>query len=217
MATKKPLHVLRTTRKLYKFSQQKLATLVGCSLSTVKFVETGRLRPSADLAHRVYLQTGLDPQQLLGNFSPDKPRDPCGVLLTTETIKLRQDAELSNEQAREQVDSSLQLYAAVLQVLLDVSVRKRKLWALRPALQTALDKLVTDFDLAKDFRRTLSTRYGVRDPWTVDGYSPTNSLYMLVNGPLSEMKRTEASAKRNEFYGEIPKLPARKTITSSAA
>jgi transcriptional regulator with XRE-family HTH domain len=213
MATKKLPHVLRTTRKLYRFSQQKLATLVGCSLSTVKFVESGRLRPSADLAHRIYLQTGLDPQQLLGNFSPDKPRDPCGVLLTKETVALRQDpSHQPDEQIREQVDGSLRLYGVVLETLLDASVRQRKLWALRPALQTAIDKLITDFDLGKDFRRTLFDRYGVRDPWTVDGYKLLNSLYMRV-----ETKRVEASVKREEFYGGIQKLPTRKTIASDAA
>jgi transcriptional regulator with XRE-family HTH domain len=158
-------HVLRTTRKLYKYSQEKLAKLVGCSLSTVKFVETGRLRPSANLAHRIYLQTGLDPAQLIANSSPDNPRDPVGQPLSKETIELMQEAHLTDEQIHEQVDSSLQLYVAVLQVLLDVSTRKRKLWALRPALQTAIDKLVQDFDLEKDFRRIILARHGLRDPW----------------------------------------------------
>jgi transcriptional regulator with XRE-family HTH domain len=217
MAPKASTHVLRTTRKLYGFSQQKLANLVGCSLSTVKFIETLRLRPSADLAHRVYLETGLDPQQLIGNFSPGNPRDPTGQPLTTETINLRQGSRLSDEQAREHVDSSLALYSAVLEALLDAAVRQKKLWALRPAFQAVVDKLLKDFDLEKDFRRILLDRYGVRDPWSTEGYAVAKSLYMIVNAPLFENPRKAAELKRNEFYGNIQKLPVRKPSGRTAA
>jgi len=191
------------TRKLYKFSQEKLASLVGCSLSTIKSVERGKLRPSADLTHRIYMQTGLDPAQLLGNFSPDKPRDPCGVLLTKEMLALRKASgrlpdqqTRPDEQDREQVDGSLALYGVVLETLLDASVRPRKLWALRPALQKAIDKLINDFDLGKDFRHILFDRYGVRNPWSAD-------MHIRVNGPLRGKQRAAADAKRNEFYGAI--------------
>jgi transcriptional regulator with XRE-family HTH domain len=220
MTAKTPrAHVLRTIRKLYGYSQQKLATLVGCSLSTVKFVETGRLRPSADLADRIRVVTGLDPQQLIGNFSPNEPRDPCNVRLTEETIKLRQEGggAPDDEQTREQVDGSSRLYAVVIETLLDTSVRKGKLWALRLAYQTAMTKLIDDFDLAKDFRRVLLARYGTRDPWFTGGYNIEKDLYTIVNAPLFETRRKAAQLQRDEFYSDIQKLPMRKPSGKSAA
>jgi hypothetical protein len=163
------------------------------------------------LAHRIYLQTGLSPHQLIGNFSPEQPRDPCNVPLTKETIRLRQEGQLADDQTRDQVDESSRLYGAVIETLLDASVGKRKLWALRPALETAINKLINDFDLGKDFRRLLLSRYGVRDPWSAGGLEIAKSLYVIVNGPLFETQRKAADLKRDEFYGSIQQLPVRKT------
>lgn len=203
---------------MYGYSQQKLATLIGCSLATVKFIETGRLRPSVQLAHRIYLQTGLNPQQLLGNFSPDRPRGPDGPLLTKETITLRQQSRLPDDQTRGQVDGSLRLYRVVLETLLDASVRQRKLWALRAAYEAAIDKLIKDFDLGKDFRRILFARYGVRDPWgSAGGLDIRKILYVTVNSPLFEKQQKAAGLQRDEFYDDIQKLPVRKTIPPTAA
>jgi transcriptional regulator with XRE-family HTH domain len=203
------VHVLRTLRKRYGYSQQKLATVVGCSLATVKFIETGRLRPSADLADRVRLATGLDPQQLIGNFSPAEPRDPCGVSLTHEAIKLRQAAQPSrDDQTRKQVDGILRLHAVVEEILLDASVVKGKLWAVRAAYQTYVNKLINDFGLGKDFRRMLAARYGVRDPWS------DARLYMIANGDMFETQRKAASAKRAEFYDD---MQTRKNTDKSVA
>jgi transcriptional regulator with XRE-family HTH domain len=211
---------LRTIRKLYGYSQQKLATVVGCSLATVKFIETRRLKPSAELADRVRLATGLDPLQLIGNFSPDKPRDPTGQPLTKETIKLRQDAQrINDDQTRDQVDGILQLNATVEEALFDASVLKGKLWALRAAYKTAMSKLISDFDLAKDFRRILSARYGVRDPWSANGYKIEKSLQAIINTPLPqfEARRKAAQLNRDEFYGGMRKLPMGKNTDRSAA
>lgn len=212
-----PAHVLRTVRKRYGYSQQKLATLVGCSLATVKFIETGRLRPSAALADRIRVATGLDPQQLIGNFSPENPRSPTGHSLTKETISLMQEGRLSDDQTREVVDGSARLYEVVLEALLDASVRQRKLWAVRLAYETAINKLISDFDLGKDFRRLLMDRYGVRNPWSAGGLDVAKDLYMIVNAPLFETKQQAAGLKRDEFYGVIEQLPVRKTSKRTAA
>jgi DNA-binding XRE family transcriptional regulator len=174
MATRtSPTHVLRTTRKRYGYSQQKLATLIGCSLAAIKAIETGKLRPSPDLAHRVYMMTGLDPQQLIKNIAPKDPRDPFNVPLTEEMIKLRRrdphvlrrrDPHDPDPRFRSQIEGNIRLYTAVLGVLLDVS--DHKLWALRPALESAINKLIRDFGLEREFRRALRARYGVKGPWT---------------------------------------------------
>jgi hypothetical protein len=97
-------------------------------------------------------------------------------------------------QTQEKVDENLRHYAAVLETLLDASTRQGKLWALRPAYQNAINKLIKDFDLEKDFRRLLNVRLGVKDPWS------KGSLYTIVNGALYEERRKQAKDKRQEFY-----------------
>jgi transcriptional regulator with XRE-family HTH domain len=85
-----PVHVLRTLRKLYGLSQQKLATQVGCSLPAIKQIETGRLRPSAGLAHRIFMQTGLNPEQLMNNEFPETPSHPDGQPLSKDMLRALQ-------------------------------------------------------------------------------------------------------------------------------
>jgi transcriptional regulator with XRE-family HTH domain len=192
-----PAHVLRTVRKLYGLSQAKLAVLVGISLTAVKQIETGRLRPSANLAHRIYMQTGLDPGQLMENSFPETPFHAMGMPLSKEMFKGMQERH-KESQTQEHVDQSLRHLEAVLRLLLDVSTRQGKLWALRPALQNAIQKLIADFDLEADFLRLLSQEYGLKDPWS--NTSPAKSLYTIVNGELFEKQREQAEAKRREFH-----------------
>jgi transcriptional regulator with XRE-family HTH domain len=189
--------VLRTLRKIGGFSQAKFARLVGISLSAIKQIETGRLRPSPNLAHRVYIQTGLDPHQFLENFSPEEPFHVMGMPLTAEIIQNTQQRHQEN-QTQEQVDQSLRHFDAVLTLLLDASTRQGKLWALRSALQNAIQKLIADFDLEADFLRLLSQEYGLKDPWS--NSSPSKSLFTILNGESFEKRRQAAEAKRREFY-----------------
>jgi transcriptional regulator with XRE-family HTH domain len=198
MATKSaPLHVLRTVRTLYGLSQQKLARLVGCSLTTIKQVETGRLRPSANLAHRIYMQTGLDPGQLMENSFPETPFHAMGEELKAETFKWIQQGHRAAT-TQEQIDATLSHLQAILTTLLDASGPSGKLWALRPALQDAISQLISDFDLEADFRRLLSTRFGLKDPWSIA--SPAKSLYVIVNAELFEKQREHAQHARRQFY-----------------
>jgi transcriptional regulator with XRE-family HTH domain len=198
MPTKSPpVHVLRTVRKLYGLSQQKLANLVGCSLPAIKQIETARLRPSAGLAHRIYMQTGLNPDQLLDNFMPEEPLHPMGMPLSKEIFQWMQQGH-QEHQTKEHVDERLRHFKAVLEVLLDASTRQGKLWALQPALQDAIDRLIRDFDLDKDFRRLLRERFGLKDPWS--NASPETNLYTIVNGGLYAERRSQAEMKRKAFY-----------------
>ena len=187
-------HVLCVVRELYGFPQQTLAELVGYSLRTIKAVESGKLTPSAELAHRVYIVTGLDPQQLMQNRSPDKPRDPCNRLLCPETVALRRPAiGPPDEQAMKHVDDSLRVYTAVLETMLDASVPQRKLLALRPALEAAIMELITEFGLQKDFKQLLAARYGVSGPWR-------GGLYAIMNSRLLGNIRNKARTRRWKFY-----------------
>jgi transcriptional regulator with XRE-family HTH domain len=198
MATKSPpVHVLRTVRKLYGLSQQKLANLVGCSLPTIKQIETGRLRPSAGLADRIYMQTGLDPGQLLDNFMPEEPLHAMGMPLSKETFEWMQKGHQEN-QSQDHVDQRLRHLAEILKIRLDASTRHGKLWALYPALLDAIDKLTRDFDLEKDSRRLLTERFDLKDPRS--NSRPDTSFFTIVNAPLYEERRKQAEHKRQEFY-----------------
>jgi transcriptional regulator with XRE-family HTH domain len=198
MPTKSPLvHVLRTVRKLYGLSQQKLANLVGCSLPTIKQIETGRLRPSSELAHRIYMQTGLDPNQLRNNFMPEEPLHAMGMPLSKETFERIKKGQQEN-QSQDHVDQRLRHLEAFLKILLDASLRHGKLWALYPALLDAIDKLTRDFDLEKDFCRLLTARFGLKDPRS--NSRPDTSFFTIVNAPLYEDRLKQAESKRQEFY-----------------
>jgi hypothetical protein len=105
----------------------------------------------------------------------------------------------------------------MLETLLDACVRRKKLWAFRPAYEAALTKLIANFDLEKDFSRLLFARYGVRDPWAAGGLDVTKILYVIVNGPLFNASRKNAELKRGEFYDNLQRQPARKTIPPAAA
>jgi len=210
MSTKpEPVHVLRTVRKLYGLSQQKLATLAGCSLAAIKQIETGRLRPGPDLADRIRMQTGLDPDQLIENSSPETPVDVMGIPLSKETLEWMEEVR-EESQTRQQVDESLRHFYAVMELLFDASTIKGKLWALRPALRSALNKLIKDFDLKEDFDRLLSTRYDLEDPWSMASLG--KSLYSIVNAELLKLKQRheQAERKREEFY-EVKQLKHRKS------
>jgi transcriptional regulator with XRE-family HTH domain len=187
MATKPHRHVLRTLRTRYGLSQQKLAKMVGCSLTTIKQVETGRLSPSAQLAHRIYMFTGLDPGQLMENSFPETPFHVGGEELTKETFIWIQQGH-REATTREQIDATLVHLQAVLTTLLDASGPPGKLWALRPALQDAITKLTCGFGLEADFRRLFSARYGLKDPWSI------------VDEELFKAQREHAEQARCSFY-----------------
>jgi DNA-binding XRE family transcriptional regulator len=192
-----PLHVLRTLRKRCGLSQAKLAGMVGASLTAIKQIETGRLRPSPMLAHRVYMQTGLSPDQLLENSFPETPFHAMGMEITKETFQATQKHH-QESQTQEQVDQSLRHFEAALRVLLDAGTREGKLWALRPALQNAITKIIGDFGLEEDFARLLLAYYGVKDPWAVAGLA--DNLYVIVNGESFTKQRKKAEAERLKVY-----------------
>jgi len=193
-----PAHVLRTTRKIYGLSQAKLASMVGISLTAIKQIETGRLQPSPTLSHRIYMQTGLDPWQLMENSFPDTPFHPMGMEISKELFKGIQQGH-REFQSQERLDESLRHFNAVLETLLDASIKEGKLWALRPALQNAISKLIVDFDLQEDFARLLFARWGLKDPWA-NTTNPASDLYTLVNGKLFEKEQKNAQAQRRGFY-----------------
>ena len=213
MDTNPAPHVLRTVRRFRSLSQARLAALVGCSLPTIKKIESGQLRPSADLADRIAIQTGLDPDQLVENFLPETPLGPGGEPLTKETVKLIQERHRES-QTKEQVDASLRHFGVVEEVLFDASTRHGKLWALRLAFRQAIDKLISGFDLEKDFARLLLARFGLKDPWSHGG-GPAQSLYAIVNAELFEKQLEQAQAKRREFYGPEKIKPEQRATAMS--
>jgi len=183
-------HVLRSTRHLYSLSQAKLAAMVGCATITIKNVENGTLQPSSSLAHRIFMQTGLDPGQLIENFDPETPRGVIGQPLTEVLLEQTQKIRESSEN-REHVDQSVKHLSAALEIILDASLRGHKLWAVRPALQNAIQKIIEEFDLKDDVARLLLDRWGITDLWS--NASPATSFFALVN------------AKGNNFFYRFPK------------
>jgi transcriptional regulator with XRE-family HTH domain len=167
-------HVLRSMRNLYGLSQSKLASMVGCSPMTIKQIEAGTLRPSADLAHRIYIATWLDPEQLIENSMPELPRSPMGEPLTPETPQLigrtHREAESINN-----LSASKRHYAAVIDLLLDSSISGNKLWALRVAFRAAIERLIADFELEPAIKELLAKRWASQDLW--------RELYVKANAP----------------------------------
>jgi transcriptional regulator with XRE-family HTH domain len=190
-------HVLRTLRQRYGLSQSKLAALIGRATITVKLVESGRLKVSPELAHRIFMVTGLDPGQLIENFLPEEPMDPMQFPLTSATFAWRKEAR-KDAQSEKHVEESLNHYTEVLRLLLDASIRDRKLWALRPALQNAINKLIKGFDLGDEVETLLKERWGIGDLWS--NASPSASLYVLANADLSQGIREKAQRVRAEFF-----------------
>jgi transcriptional regulator with XRE-family HTH domain len=170
----KQLHVLRTLRELYGLSQPKLAALVGCSPMTIKQIEAGTLRPSADLTHRIFTQTQLDPEQLIENSWPELPRSPMGEPLTPESFQLLRRMH-RNAQSLGILVASKRHYGEVINLLLDASVPDDKLWALRVAFRAAIERLIADFDLEPAIKELLAKRWASQDLW--------RELYVKANAP----------------------------------
>jgi transcriptional regulator with XRE-family HTH domain len=172
----KRLHVLHTLRNLYGLSQPKLAGMVGCSPMTIKQIEAGTLRPSADLAHRIYIATWLDPEQLIENSMPELPRSPMGEPLTPETPQLIGRTHREGEGLNKLAESKRH-YAALIDLLLDSSIPKNKLWALRVAFRAAIERLISDFELEAAIKELLTKRWASQDLW--------RELYVKANAPES--------------------------------
>jgi len=158
-----PLHVLRTTRKRCGLSQSKLAAMVGTSLTAIKQIETGRLQPSAKLGPTAFIcKLASIQDKLIENSFPDTPFHPMGMEVSKELFEGLRQGRREHYEDKEHVEESLRQYGAVLEILLDVSTKEGKLWALRPALQNAITKLIADFELQDDFARHLSACYGIK-------------------------------------------------------
>ena len=195
-----PVHVLSTMRKRCKMSQSKLARLAGCSLPTIKQIERGRLRPSAGLAHRIYMQTGLNPEQIMNNVNPEEPLGVTGEPFTEENFTVAQAEMQKGHRAyetQEQIDEDIRFYAAVLTLVLDASIREGKIWAFRPALKDAINRLIKDFELESDLRRFLAERFQLKTPWYHAGL---RSLYTIINAKPFEKDCAQAELKRREFF-----------------
>ncbi len=192
-----PPHVLRTTRARYGLSQSKLASLIGRATITIKQIESGKLAVSPELAYQVFIVTRLDPDQLIENFMPEQPMDPSGQALTGETFTWMKEAR-ADAQSEKHVEESLNHYTEVLRLLLDASIREGKLWALRPALQNAINKLMKKFELEADVQKLLTARWGINDLWSLA--SPSKSFYVLANADLSSGIREKAQQIRAEFF-----------------
>jgi transcriptional regulator with XRE-family HTH domain len=185
--------VLRSTRKLYGFSREKLASRVGVAPITIKQIETGKLKPSALLAYQIYMQTGLNPDQLIKNSSPETPRHPGGEPLTGDYMeRIREIRRQSVSQ--EEVDMSVQHFAAVLESLFDSSLPEQKFWALLPALQADIDRRIDSFGLRKALQKLVKARWGIDELWSI--HDPDLSLYVKANTPTRE----KATAVRTEFF-----------------
>jgi DNA-binding XRE family transcriptional regulator len=187
--------VLRSTRNLYKLSRERLAVLVGVAPITIKNIESGKLKPSATLAYQIFMQTFLNPTQLIENSWPDTPMDPGGEPLKAacmEQIRERRRQSISQEE----VDDYLRLFTAVLESLFDSSLAELKFWALLPALTADIDKRIDSFGLRKALQKLIKARWGADDDfWSI--YDPDLSLYVRANlGPVRE----KAIAVRNEFF-----------------
>jgi DNA-binding XRE family transcriptional regulator len=222
------LHVLTRTREIYNLTREKLASRIGAAPITIKKIESGDLKVSATLARRIYIQTGLNPVQLIENLWPETPMHPGGEPLTSDHMKRVQEKRTESE-GQDDVDRSVRHFTAVLESLLDASVVEHKLWALRPTIQAALDKVIDDFELRDAFEQLLHARWEVKEPWTILEIRPEKkkpwpirqplSLYVQVN---SDKAREKAAAKRKEFFRdrkaaqEILKAPVRQKTPRSA-
>jgi DNA-binding XRE family transcriptional regulator len=188
-------HVLRFTRKLYGLSREKLAAKVGCAPITIKQIETGKLKPSPTLAHRIYMQTGLNPDQLMKNSWPERPMHPGGEELTPDYME-RMDEIRKKSESQHDVDMQLRLFTVVLESGLDASLAEDKYWAIVPALQATLDRVFDDFGLKNAFQKLLKARWGVEDPWAIR--HPALSLYVKVN--MDQETGEKAAAIRKKFF-----------------
>jgi transcriptional regulator with XRE-family HTH domain len=188
-------HVLRFTRKLYGLSREKLAAKVGCAPITIKQIEIGRLKPSPALAHRIYMQTGLNPTQLLENSWPETPMHPGGEALTGDYME-RMDEIRKESESQHDVDNQVRLFTVVLESALDASLAEDKYWALLPALQGALDRVFDDFGLRNALQKLLKARRGIAEPWAIR--HPALNLYVKVN--TDQKAGEKAAAIRKKFF-----------------
>ena len=208
MATRAPRpHVLRTTRHLYRLSQAKMAAKVGVKPITIKSIEAGKLRPSPYLAYLVFQQTALDPQQLIANSEPESPRNTFGEPLNPDDMnRTRQARERFENQ--EHVDAHVQIFSALLTLLLDASMREGKLWAIRPALAFAIDKIMQNFNLTVHVDKLLRDRWGLTLKEFGASRYPFESLAAIANhegndSPSNQKIRERAAKKRTEFFEEL--------------
>jgi transcriptional regulator with XRE-family HTH domain len=136
-------HVLRTIRARHELSQPALARLVGVEAITIKKIESGQLKLSRKLAHRISIATGADPQQLIDNFEPQTPYlvGAHPEELTRESVQARRKPKLKD------VDEAARILGQAIQEMLRASVRKGSIWVLWYALRQAIQELSEEFDL----------------------------------------------------------------------
>ena len=135
------------------------------------------------------MQTGLSPTQLLENSRPETPMHPTGFLLQPYYMKRMRESRIVFEFQKD-VDVSVRHFGAVLESLFDASLTGHKFWALRPAIQYALDKVIDDFGLGKEFRKLLKARWGYEDPW----------LTHVAARAYNSERREKAAAAREAFF-----------------
>jgi DNA-binding XRE family transcriptional regulator len=208
MATRVPRpHVLRTTRHLYRLSQAKMAAKVGVKPITIKSIEAGKLRPSPYLAYLIFQQTALDPQQLITNSEPESPRNTFGEPLNPDEMNRLRQARQPRE-TQQQVDANVRNFSALLTLVLDASAREGKLWAIRPALAFAIDKIMQSFNLTADVDKLLRERWGLSLKQFGSSRNPFRSLTAIAShegndSPKNQKTREHAAKKRDEFFERL--------------
>jgi transcriptional regulator with XRE-family HTH domain len=165
-----PTHysIVREIRKILGWTQPTLANRIGMTAVTIARIESGSLKASHKAALRIAVTTGVRypdilankrgvPQTLFGDLQPDGAKD---------------SEEHSRNMTPEQVD--LLIYGGAQQIshlikdcLADVRTA-RKVWALMPAIEVALDELRKEFGIARrDIPRPRATKViNLKDPAT---------------------------------------------------
>lgn len=125
-------HVLRTARKIRGLTQEALARRVRVATITIKQIESGRIKLSRQLAHRISIVTRLDTQQLLDNSEPDSP-------------KLHPD-HWTEPPTQEEIDRETKLLSDGIKLgLLSRANTRTEFWVLRYAINQALGNLGKEF------------------------------------------------------------------------
>jgi DNA-binding XRE family transcriptional regulator len=150
-------HVLRTVRERLGLTQEKLAKEVGVKKITIQKIELGKNKPGRELAFRIMAETGLDPMQLMENTEPQSPYLVRGhpEQVTRESYEARRNLKLGDKRVQEEISRDVELFSKIIRQMLETSVARGKFDTFRYALEWALGKLRTDFDLPV---KTYSTR-----------------------------------------------------------
>jgi DNA-binding XRE family transcriptional regulator len=149
-----PLHVLQTVRDRLDLTQEQLAKAVGVKTVTIRKIESGKLKPGKDLAFRIMCETELDPDQLMENFEPEKPRrvmrcDPDKLTSDPDEVTKESYQAFKNLPGPDdkRVEEQIELWSRDIRQMSKAVAQRGKFDVFRVALSRALGELCKDFDL----------------------------------------------------------------------